>query len=90
MGPKQVSTPISIELKAVAGALLGDVVSSFKPDGAAALLYDVGGPSPTPGEPTTVADLSAFGLTYGTSFPYLSDPWDGYDNPSVQNMPVAG
>jgi len=81
---------VSIELKAVAGALLGDVVTSFKPDGAAALLYDVGGPSPTPGEPTTVAKLSAFGLTYAASFPYLSDPWDGYDNPSTQNMPVAG
>ena len=78
---------VSIELKAVAGALLGDVVPSFTPDGAAAMLFDVGGPS---AEPTSVASLSAFGLTYGNSFPYLSDPWDGYNNPSVQNIPAAG
>jgi hypothetical protein len=76
---------VSIELKAVAGALLGDVVSSFTPDAAAGLLFDVGG-----SEPTTVASLSAFGLTYGNSFPYLSDPWDGYDDPALQNLPVAG
>jgi len=78
---------VSIELKAVAGALLGDVVPSYKPDGAAGLLYDVGG---TKSEPASVASLSAFGLTYGDSFPYLRDPWDGYDNPSAQNLPVAG
>ncbi|MGO9582691.1 MAG: DUF4331 domain-containing protein [Acidimicrobiales bacterium] len=77
---------VSIELKAVAGALLGDVVKSFKPDGAAGLLYDVGG---TTSEPSTVASLLAFGLSYPDSFPYLADPWDGYDNPSKQNVPVA-
>jgi hypothetical protein len=76
---------VSIELKAVAGALLGAVVPSFTADGAAGLLFDVGA-----AEPTTVASLSAFGLTYGSSFPYLSEPWDGYDNPAVQNLPVAG
>ena len=78
---------VSIELKAVAGALLHDVVPSFAPDGAAGLLFDVGGPG---AEPTTVAALAGAGLSYPSSFPYLSDPWDGYDNPSVQNMPVAG
>ena len=78
---------VSIELKAVAGALLHDVVSSFTPDGAAALLYDVGGPTSEPG---TVANLKPFGLSYGHSFPYLADPWDGLDNPSSQNIPVAG
>ena len=77
---------VSVELKAVAGAVLGDVVK-YKPDAAAAALYEVGGPS---AEPTTVADLSAFGLSYRDSFPYLSDPWDGFDNPSKQNLPVAG
>jgi hypothetical protein len=76
---------VSIELKAVAGALLGDVVSSFKADAAAGALFDVGA-----SEPTTVASLQAFGLTYEHSFPYLSNPWDGYDNPSSQNIPVAG
>jgi hypothetical protein len=76
---------VSIELKAVAGALLGDVVPSFKPDGAAGELFDVGTT-----EPTTVASLKAFGLTYGTKFPYLADPWDGRDNPATQPVGVAG
>jgi hypothetical protein len=75
---------VSIELKAVAGALLGDVVK-YTPDAAAALLFDVGGT-----EPTTVAGLASAGLSYPSSFPYLSDPWDGYDNPSMQNIPIAG
>ena len=78
---------VSIELKAVAGALLHDVVPSFTPDGAASLLYDVGGPS---AEPTSVASLSAFGLSYGSTFPYLADPWDGRDNPATQPLGVAG
>ena len=36
--------------------------------------------------------LAGAGLSfnYPGSFPYLSDPWDGYDNPSVQNMAVRG
>ncbi len=79
---------VSIELKAVAGALLGDVVKSYKPDAAAGALYDVGGPPAT--EPTSVASLTAFGLSYRRLFPYLADPWDGYDNPSRQNLPIAG
>ena len=29
-------------------------------------------------------------LSYRDTFPYLADPWDGYDNPSRQNLPVAG
>ena len=78
---------VSIELKAVAGALLHDVVPSFTPDAPAAALYDVGGPS---AEPSTVASLSAFGLAYGTAFPYLADPWDGLTNPSKQPLGVAG
>ncbi len=77
---------VSIELKAVAGALLHDVVPSFTPDAAAAELFDVGGPT----EPTTIAELASAGLTFPTSFPYLLDPWDGLDNPSTQNIPVAG
>jgi len=78
---------VSIELKAVAGALLHDVVPSFTADAPAGELFDVGGPS---AGPTTVASLSAFGLSYGTAFPYLSDPWDGKDNPSVQPLGVPG
>jgi hypothetical protein len=56
------------------------------PDAAAAELFDVGGPT----EPTTIANLASAGLTFPTSFPYLLDPWDGLDNPSMQNIPVAG
>jgi Domain of unknown function (DUF4331) len=78
---------ISIELKAVAGALLHDVVPSFTPDAAAAELFTVGGPAT---EPTTIADLTSAGLSFPSSFPYLADPWDGYDNPSKQNIPVPG
>ena len=77
---------VSIELKAVAGALLGDVVKSFKPDAAA-------GASTTSAAPLGAGNgggLTAFGLSYRDSFPYLADPWDGFDNPSAQNMPVAG
>ena len=78
---------VSVELKAVAGALLHDVVPSFTADAAAAALFDVGGPAT---EPTTIADLASAGLSFPTSFPYLADPWDGLDNPSTQNIPVAG
>ena len=78
---------VSVELKAVAGALLHDVVPSFIPDAAAAALFDVGGPAT---EPTTIADLASAGLSFPSSFPYLADPWDGLDNPSKQNIPVAG
>jgi hypothetical protein len=77
----------SIALKAVAGALLGDVVATYTPDAAAGALYDVGGPS---AEPTSVASLSAFGLSYGASFPYLGDPWNGNTNPASQPIGVAG
>ncbi len=73
----------------MAGALLHDVVSSFTPDANAGALFDVGGPGT---EPTTIANLVSAGLdfNYPGSFPYLSDPWDGYDNPSVQNIAVRG
>jgi hypothetical protein len=88
-GRRVVDDVVSVELKAVAGALLHDLVSSFTPDanGVAGSLFDVGGT-----EPTTTANLAGAGLNfnYPGSFPYLSDPWDGYDNPSVQNMAVRG
>ena len=47
----------------------------------------MGGPAT---EPTTIADLTSAGLSFPSSFPYLADPWDGYDNPSRQNIPVPG
>jgi hypothetical protein len=76
----------SIALKAVAGALLGNVVTSYKPDAAAGLLYDVGGPT---AEPMTVTSLSDFGLNFGSQFPYLADPWDGYNNHTSQPVAMA-
>ena len=76
---------VSIELKAVAGALLGGVVKTYTPDAAAGLLFDVGS-----SEPKTVASLGAFGLRYRSDFPYLADPWDGYDNPATQVRAMAG
>jgi hypothetical protein len=88
-GRRVVDDVVSVELKAVAGALLPKVVSSFTADVNAVGLFDVGGPS---AEPTTIADLTSAGLdfNYPGSFPYLNDPWDGYDNPSVQNIAVRG
>ena len=46
-------------------------------------LYDVGGPA---SEPSTVASLAPRPLLRD-SFPYLADPWDGFNNPSKQNIP---
>jgi len=60
-------------------------VKTYKPDAAAGLLFDVGS-----SEPKTVASLKAFGLTYRSDFPYLADPWDGYDNPATQVRAMAG
>jgi hypothetical protein len=76
---------VSIELKAVAGALLGYVVKTFTADAAAGALFDVGAT-----EPSTVASLSAFGLQFPSGFPYLADPWDGFDNPAAQAIAMAG
>jgi hypothetical protein len=73
----------TIELRAVAGATLPLVDSSFTPDGAVGTVGS---------DPTKVI---SFGLTNGndptakgteaylTSFPYLGTPYDGYDTPSV-------
>jgi len=78
---------VSIELKAVTRALLGDVVKWFKPDAAAGALYGFGGTAP---EPANVASLSAFGLSYRDAFPYLGDSWDLYDNPRRRTSRLPG
>ena len=57
---------VSVELKAVAGALLHDVVPSFTPDPAAAALFAVSGPAT---EPTTIADLASAGLSFPAHSP---------------------
>jgi hypothetical protein len=58
---------VSIELRAIAGATYPLVNSSYKPDAAASELTE--GLAPAPGR-------------YQSTFPYLSTPLDGFDNPS--------
>jgi hypothetical protein len=68
----------SIELRAIAGVTYALVDTSYKPDGAASLIYDV--TNPNTGTP---ASLSSIGMNYLSSFPYLGTPNDGFDSPSV-------
>jgi hypothetical protein len=60
---------VSIELRAIAGATIPLVDSSFTPDAAASVLTD--GLTP-----------SSLGTPYLNVFPYLGVPYDGYDHPS--------
>ncbi len=60
---------VTIELRAVAGAVLHLVDPSFTPDAAVGLISD-GLTETSPGGP------------YLSSFPYLGVPYDGYDHPS--------
>jgi hypothetical protein len=61
---------VTVELRAVAGAILHLVDSSFTPDAAVAAITD-GLSESSPGGP------------YLTSFPYLGVPYDGYDHPPL-------
>ncbi|MGH7641840.1 MAG: DUF4331 domain-containing protein [Candidatus Dormibacteria bacterium] len=67
----------SIELRAVAGATYALIDKSYQPDAASGLIYDVTDPAKG-----TVASLSAVGMNYLSSFPYLGTPNDGFDTPS--------
>jgi len=60
---------VTIELRAVAGAVLNLVDPSFTPDAAVGLITD-GLTDTSPGTP------------YLNNFPYLGVPYDGYDHPS--------
>jgi hypothetical protein len=60
---------VTIELRAVAGAVLNLVDPSFTPDAAVGLITD-GLTDTSPGTP------------YLSNFPYLGVPYDGYDHPS--------
>jgi hypothetical protein len=60
----------TIELRAIAGATIPLVDSSFKPDGAASLVSDFNPPQ------------VPAGVRYDSSFPYLGEPYDGFDYPS--------
>jgi len=59
----------TIELRAIAGATLPLVDPSFKPDAAASLVSDFNPPQ------------VPAGVRYSASFPYLGEPYDGYDYP---------
>jgi hypothetical protein len=61
---------VTIELRAVAGAVLNLVDPSFTPDAAVGLITD-GLTDTSPGTP------------YLGNFPYLGVPYDGYDHPSA-------
>ena len=57
---------VSVELRAIAGALFPLVDPTYTPDAAASLLTD---------------GLDASSTSYLTSFPYLGTPLDGFDTP---------
>ncbi|HVC83753.1 MAG TPA: DUF4331 domain-containing protein [Solirubrobacteraceae bacterium] len=59
---------VTIELRAIAGVTYPLIDSTFKPDGAAALITQ--GLTPAAGR-------------YLPAFPYVGTPYDGYDTPSV-------
>jgi hypothetical protein len=71
---------VAIELRAVAGATIPLVDHSYTPDAAAALLTQWQQPSQEGNGPTdgTVPGPNR----YQSTFPYLSDPQDGFDVPS--------
>ena len=62
---------VTVELRAVAGAILHLVDPSFTPDAAVGLITD-GLTDNSPGGP------------YLDQFPYLGVPYDGYDHPSAR------
>ena len=58
---------VTIELRAIAGVTYPLVDKTYKPDAAAALITQGLTPSPS---------------RYSSTFPYVGDPYDGYDTPS--------
>lgn len=63
---------VTIELRAVAGATYPLVNPSFKADGAAGVIFDIGAPGGGPVNPNT----------FLPNFPYLADPFDGFRVPA--------
>jgi Domain of unknown function (DUF4331) len=59
---------VTIELRAIAGVTYPLVDPTFKPDGAASVITQGLTPSPS---------------RYLSAFPYVGDPYDGYDTPST-------
>lgn len=60
----------TVELRAIAGATIPLVDPSFKPDAAASLVSDFSPPQ------------IPSGVRYDSHFPYLGEPYDGFDFPS--------
>lgn len=74
---------VTIELRAIAGALLPLVVSSFTADGAAGLVTD--------GLTTGGTDNTAKGsANYLSVFPYLGTPYSGYATPDTTPAASTG
>jgi hypothetical protein len=67
---------VSIELRAIAGLTYHLVDKSYKPDKAAGEIYDIENPATF-----TPAQLSQIGETYQSSFPYLTNPHNGFSTP---------
>jgi hypothetical protein len=70
---------VAVELRAVAGATIPLVDKSYTPDDAAALL--------TQWQPSQEGNSPDAGTVpgpnrYQSTFPYLGDPYDGFDTPS--------
>ena len=75
---------VSIELRAVAGATYPLVDKSYKPDAAAAALFDVVDPATTSPE-----GLGRLGVHFMGWFPYLMPGWSGFENPDVTVKPAV-
>jgi hypothetical protein len=65
---------VTIELRAVAGLTYPLVNSSYTPDGAAGVIYDLENPNTD----ASVMGLESIGENYLPTFPFLSDPHSGY------------
>jgi hypothetical protein len=70
---------VAVELRAVAGATIPLVDKSYTPDGAAGALtqWQLSQEGGSPGAGTVPGPNR-----YQSTFPYLGDPLDGFDNPS--------
>jgi len=68
-GRRPMDDVVTIELQAVAGALLGLVDPKFKPDAVVSKVTDGVAPYPP---------------AFQSSFPYLADPYDGFDHPPAK------
>jgi hypothetical protein len=66
-GRRLIDDVVTIELRAIAGVTYPLVDKTYKPDAAAALITQ---------------GITPAASRYQSTFPYVGDPYDGYDNPS--------